>query len=62
MKIVRLKLKFNQFECVRQSGRFNMHEPMARYQTILSKAEWDYIMRNYSKLSKKYGGDHREAA
>lgn len=50
-----LKHEFLSFEDVRQSGEYNMYDPMARISAGLDKETWITIMRNYELLKQKWG-------
>lgn len=42
--------KFDAYERVRQSGRFNMFDPRAIKASRLTKDDYLFVMRNYSAL------------
>jgi len=44
------KEKFDKFEEVRKSGKYNMYDKTARYETDLTEKEWLTIMKDYGKL------------
>ena len=49
--------QFKEYRKVQDSGAWNMYSPQAREETTLSKDEWIYILRNYTKLKTKYEGE-----
>ena len=44
------KEKFDKFETVIRSGKYNMWDKTARYETDLTEEEWVTIMTDYGKL------------
>tara|TARA_R110002020_G_scaffold2679_5_gene12628 strand:+ start:472 stop:663 length:192 start_codon:yes stop_codon:yes gene_type:complete len=44
------KEKFDKFEAVVRSGKYNMYDRTARYETDLTKKEWEIIIKDYVKL------------
>ena len=48
------KDQFESYVEIQEMGTYNMFDPRARELTDLSKAEWVYIMKNYSELKEKY--------
>lgn len=50
----KLKDKLFRYEVVRLQGNYNMLDPRARQQTGLSKKDYMYIIKNYSRLMNKY--------
>ena len=48
------KEKFDKFEAVRKSGKYNMYDPGARYGTGLTEKEWKTIMKDYGKLKESW--------
>ena len=51
------KAKFDEYEKIRQEGRYNMFDPQARALSNLSRDEWVTIMQDYDKLSKAWGNN-----
>ena len=54
MKIT--KNKFKQYLEVQEMGAFNMLDPRAVEFTFLTNEEWRFIIKNYDKYYKKWGG------
>ena len=50
MSVSITKEKFYKFEEVRKSGKYNMYDKTARYETDLTEKEWLTIMNDYGKL------------
>lgn len=50
----KIKDKLFKYEVVRLQGNYNILDPRARQQTGLSKKDYMYIIKNYSKLMNKY--------
>ena len=50
MSIQITKEKFDEYEKIRQEGRYNMFDPQARRLSSLSKAEWVQIITDYDKF------------
>jgi hypothetical protein len=50
MSIQITKEKFDEYEKIRQEGRYNMFDPQARGLSSLSKAEWVQIITDYDKF------------
>lgn len=46
--------KFNKYEKVRKSGKYNMFDYRAQLESGLSKEDYLYVMSNYSDLKEKY--------
>jgi hypothetical protein len=44
------KEKFDKFEAVVRSGKYNMFDKTARHETDLTEKEWRTIMKDYGKL------------
>ena len=44
---------WRRYEGIRESGLFNMFDPMARAMTDMSKSEWLFCMQNYADLRKE---------
>ena len=42
------------YEKVRRSGKYNMFDPLARYESRLSEEDYIWVMQNYSKLHELY--------
>lgn len=50
----KLKDKLFRYEVVRLQGNYNMFDPRARLQTGLTKKDYMYIIKNYSKLMERF--------
>tara|TARA_R110002020_G_scaffold186295_2_gene384317 strand:+ start:625 stop:810 length:186 start_codon:yes stop_codon:yes gene_type:complete len=57
MSIDITKDKFDEYEKIRQEGRYNMFDPQARALSNLSRGEWVTIMQDYDKLNKAWGNN-----
>ena len=51
------KEKFDKFEKVVRSGKYNMYDKTARYETDLTEKEWLTIMKDYGKLKEAWSAD-----
>ena len=52
------KEKFDKFEAVRKSGKYNMYDKTARYETDLTEKEWLTIMKDYGKLKEAWSANN----
>ena len=57
MSVSITKEKFDKFEEVRKSGKYNMYDKTARYETDLTEKEWLTIMNDYGKLKAAWSAD-----
>ena len=48
------KDKFDEYEKIRQEGRYNMFDENARALSSLSRDEWITIIREYDKLAEAW--------
>ena len=49
-----LQENFEKYEFVRQQGYFNMLDPRARQLTGLTKEQYKYIIKNYTRLLSQF--------
>ena len=54
MSIDITKEKFDEYEKIRQEGRYNMFDENARALSSLSRDEWITIIREYDKLAEAW--------
>ena len=52
------KEKFDKFEAVIRSGKYNMFDNTARYETDLTEEEWLTIMTDYGKLKDAWSNNN----
>ena len=52
------KEKFDKFETVIRSGKYNMWDKTARYETDLTEEEWLTIMTDYGKLKDAWSNNN----
>jgi len=52
------KEKFDKFETVIRSGKYNMWDKTARYETDLTEEEWVTIMTDYGKLKDAWSNNN----
>jgi hypothetical protein len=52
------KEKFDKFEAVIRSGKYNMFDKTARYETDLTEEEWVTIMTDYGKLKDAWSNNN----
>ena len=63
MAIQITKEKFDEYEKIRQEGRYNMFDENARALSSLSRDEWVTIITEYDKLASAWlddGGDNEK--
>ena len=61
MAIQITKEKFDEYEKIRQEGRYNMFDPQARALSSLNRGEWVQIIKDYEKLASAWlDGDKDE--
>ena len=48
--------QFESYVEIQEMGAYNMFDPRARELTDMTKAEWVYIMKNYSELKDRAEG------
>ena len=58
MSVSITKEKFDKFEEVRKSGKYNMFDKTARYETDLTEKEWLTIMKDYGKLKEAWSANN----
>jgi len=58
MSVSITKEKFDKFEEVRKSGKYNMYDKTARYETDLTEKEWLTIMKDYGKLKEAWSANN----
>ena len=52
------KEKFDKFETVIRSGKYNMWDKTARFETDLTEEEWVTIMTDYGKLKDAWSNNN----